>query len=383
MMAQFPERPKLRAYYHVVPLADDRLLFQGGGNTVVLRGESVRDLLPLLLPLFDGTRTMPEIADALPDVAPEVVAGAIALFHEKQLLEDAAAIPPAVLAPYPDRLRPQAAFWLSLGDDRYARQQRLATARVAILGIDAVGTALAQSLAAAGVGNLLLVNTGAAAGRCAPRVDIDAGHDTGEDHGEALSSRLSALYGDVRCVAAASSATTPEEMTDLLDGCDMAVFCADAPAIAGIEALNEACLHLHIPWTRGCLDHHRGVIGPTVIPRETACFTCFTLRVRSNAAFVDDAIAFERHIRETGDGAAEPAFLAPLASMVAQHVALETLKVLTGFAYPRTAGALLALDALTGETTRHDVLKLPRCPTCGPLRDRPQMKIWDITTAAT
>lgn len=172
---------------------------------------------------------------------------------------------------------------------------------------------------------------------------------------------------------------TPDAMAPALAGCDVAIMCADTASVAGFESLNEACLTLGIPWMRAALDHHRGVVGPTVIPHETACFTCLTLRMRGNAAAVEDAMAFERHLREGGT-ATESAVLAPFAGLVAQHASLEIVKLLTGFAHPATAGALLALDAITGETTRREVLKLPRCPACGPGRDRPQMKIWDIAT---
>lgn len=119
MEKTLPHKPKLRPYLHTVPRGDERLLFRGGGDTVVLKGASVRDLVPLLLPHLDGCATVPEIVAALPTVDGEVVAAALALLHEQRLLEDAAVAPPPEIA-LPERFREQGAFWLSLGGDRHA-----------------------------------------------------------------------------------------------------------------------------------------------------------------------------------------------------------------------------------------------------------------------
>jgi chromosome segregation protein len=81
---------------------------------------------------------------------------------------------------------------------------------------------------------------------------------------------------------------------------------------------------------------------------------------------------------EARRGAVEAAE-AEVRAALAAEAALEAARILTGFGPPATVGRFFELDARTPERAGHDVLKVPRCPSCG--RGRPPREAWDLALA--
>jgi bacteriocin biosynthesis cyclodehydratase domain-containing protein len=77
--------PLLAPWYRLVE-DGDRLLLEHGRTAVVLEGGAVRALLPRLLPLLDGTRTVEQIVEAVGVPAGEAVEAAIELLESNGLL---------------------------------------------------------------------------------------------------------------------------------------------------------------------------------------------------------------------------------------------------------------------------------------------------------
>jgi bacteriocin biosynthesis cyclodehydratase domain-containing protein len=82
-----PERPALAPWCR---RADDaqRVLMEHGGTVVTFEGRAAQALLPRLLPLLDGTRTVADIERALGDALAPAVQNALALLATNQLLVD-------------------------------------------------------------------------------------------------------------------------------------------------------------------------------------------------------------------------------------------------------------------------------------------------------
>ncbi len=377
MATQLPIQPKLRGYYRVIPVQEDKLLLQGGGNSIVLSGDSVVEFVPRLISYLDGNLSVEQILLRLPDVEPMVVLEALTFFQERHLLEEGAK---QTNDKYYDRYAYQTSFWLSINNDRYHYQNKLAKAQVAIFELGVIGSMVAGSLALAGIGRINLIDRKkiSAADQL---LESYTSQDVGQNRAVVMKEYLTSVNDGIHCESFTHDLGGVKDLLSVIDGCNIALVCSDSPSIITEELLNEASLEVEIPWSRGCIDHYHGVIGPTVIPRQTACFTCFNLRLRSNATYIEDAVAYDKHLREHEPIGEETALLVPCAGLVAHHLALEALKVLTGFAYPTSAGAFLSINTLTGELARHVVLKLPRCPSCSTVSKYPRMKIWDILPA--
>ena len=89
---EMPVRPRFPQELVAVPLSDG-LLIDGTDEQQILRGQATKVLLPRLLPLLDGNRTLEQLAAELSPVPADHVKGAIALLYTRGVLEDGAADP--------------------------------------------------------------------------------------------------------------------------------------------------------------------------------------------------------------------------------------------------------------------------------------------------
>jgi hypothetical protein len=82
-----PDRPQLKPWYRLAR-EDGRLVLEYGGKALVLEGEATTRLLPALLPLLDGTRTIEEITATLGEPIAPAVTNALVLLGRHGLLTD-------------------------------------------------------------------------------------------------------------------------------------------------------------------------------------------------------------------------------------------------------------------------------------------------------
>lgn len=325
-----PRRPRLRGYLRELPGDGRTTVLRGGGTSVTLRGRSVEEVLDDLLPRLTGQHTVDELAAELPHITPDVIIGALGVLNEQRLLDDAEGL--EELSPGNS---PQRNYWRSLGLDPDEVETRLETARVVLVGPGAVGEAVFESLTSSSVG--------------AVRVFTEV-------------------------------PLSQDDASSMLEGCQLAVVALDYAVERSLTVFNQAAVRLNLPWLSVTLGaSNNATVGPFVVPRETACYECFRCRLASNRSYLDDAIG--RY-----PGAASPdsqpilslAYPGFLAHITAQLAVSEVLRFLAGFAPPTTFGAFLSLNPQVATIVRHDLLKLPRCPACGPGRYHPQPMIWDL-----
>jgi bacteriocin biosynthesis cyclodehydratase domain-containing protein len=117
--------------------------------------------------------------------------------------------------------------------------------------------------------------------------------------------------------------------------------------------VNEAALRDGWNWITGQIEWGCGLIGPAVLPGQSACYRCFQSRREANVPLLQTTVT-------NGWG-----FVGPLAACVGSLLALETLRLISGVARPQTLGRVLRVDFLAAEMTSSRVLRLPNCPACG------------------
>jgi len=154
---------------------------------------------------------------------------------------------------------------------------------------------------------------------------------------------------------------------------DLVIACQDNEGYPFFDFVNTVSLESGSRWMHVSLFGTRGVLGPTIIPLQTACYTCYETRRVSNS---DD---WEGHAvyRETFYETSHPTegHLYSLSSGLASQVSVEALRIVTGFAPPKTLGRFYEFSASSPVPEAHDVLRLPRCPNCNPTD--PKREIWD------
>ena len=256
-MTAIPALPLLAPWYRVVG-DGERLLLEYAQSLVVLEGAAVRTLLPALLPLLDGTRSVDDLAARLGSPARPAIEAALDLLAGHGVVIDGPDAPPDVR----DAARAVAAVHRltpALAADR------LRSASVGVVGSGPARLDVARLLAAAGI-------------------------------------------GDVRRLGWSGRGRA-----------DLAVLAPAADELDRLPAWNRVALAsgmpflLVRPW-----DGRMAAVGPLVLPGQTCCYECLLLRRGANSGFGTDLAEVEA----APLGAAPDPAVGALAAAVAAHVAV-------------------------------------------------------------
>jgi bacteriocin biosynthesis cyclodehydratase domain-containing protein len=110
-------------------------------------------------------------------------------------------------------------------------------------------------------------------------------------------------------------------------------------------------------------------IGPTVVPRKTACLQCLDLRVTSNVDNQEALASYRAHVAAQGRRYPDlPAHLTALSVFVCH----ELLRITTGYQQAVSYNGILKLDLWSSELRRCSVLRFPSCPVCSARARRPR-----------
>lgn len=228
-----------------------------------------------------------------------------------------------------------------------AGQERLADARVLLVGCGALGTHIADTLARAGVGFL----------RIADRDFVELHNlqrQTLFDEGDVAAGQPKALAA-VEKLRQINSAVTFDPVIDDVNAGNIAALSRGVDVIVdGADnfetryLLNDAAVRAGIPWVYGGVLATYGMTM-TIVPGATACLRC---------VFRD---APEPGLAPTCDTAG---VLGPAVAAVAAIEAAEVLKLLLG-AREALNRDLLALDIWRLTFDRLPVSRAADCPTCG------------------
>jgi bacteriocin biosynthesis cyclodehydratase domain-containing protein len=146
------------------------------------------------------------------------------------------------------------------------------------------------------------------------------------------------------------------------------------------KVLNRAALEHGFPWMHAAIDGPFLLIGPTFVPRRSACYECFeqrvTMNLRNAASYVAYKEALVNHRIKRGKMPMEPM----LRTMLASHAAMEIVNF-TKTNYSFVVGKVLSIFLPTMEFTYNEVLRVPSCPACSPLSERDDTELYfDMTT---
>jgi bacteriocin biosynthesis cyclodehydratase domain-containing protein len=227
-----PALPLLAPWYRVVG-DGERLLLEYAQSLVVLEGAAVRTLLPALLPLLDGTRTVDDLTVRLGAPARPAIEAALELLSEHGVVVDGPDAPADLRAA---ARRAAAAFRLT----PVAASDRLRAATVGVVGSGGARLDLVRLLDAAGIRDLRRLGWG---GR--GRVDL------------------------------AILAPAADEF-DRLPGWNRAALRNGTPFL------------LVRPW-----DGRAAAVGPLVLPGQTCCYECLLLRRGANSGYGADLAEVE------------------------------------------------------------------------------------------
>lgn len=308
-----PDRPYLKPWYRLARV-DGRLILEYAQSTVVLEGKAAEKLLPVLLPLLDGTRTVEEITAYVGDAAAPAVTNAISLLAERGVLTDG----PPLAEDAPAPVAEMAQFLTAISRDGRKlteSEEILAGASVSVVGAGPAASEIAKSLRVAGVAGL--------------------------------------SFGD---------------WTQPGDGGspDLVVVAPEPDELPELEGWNRRALDAGVPWLQVLpFDGRIAAIGPLYVPGETCCYECYRRRRAANVNFpLDDYWALE----QSPASYPAPPPIRQMAAGLAAMLALQWLSDRAGSGgQSPVPGTMHALAwSQTVELSSHSVYRVPRCPVCFP-----------------
>lgn len=341
------------------------VLLRSDLGTFALEGRDVQQFVSALAPLLADWREPDALAAALPAYSPASVGRFLALLQEHGLLETQEAA-----RAQDERWRGQEEFFRRWTDapDPTLMMDRLRAARVLVVGLEPWGVVAAAELAASGVGALHLLGAGAVTPDDLLSVRQWSPSHLGRLRTDALRDVLAeqapwcaVTTGPLELDGAGLLQTPPAE-----EGAWSLLLAATAGD--NLRVLMAAARRAHalgLPSLYGALDGLEARIGPVVVPAETACWNCCRLRLLGNAAQPEAAHELQAALLAASPPPRARTYLAPMAALLGQGLALEALTLLTGYTPSTLTGRLRTQNLVTLETGLHQVIRMPWCDVCG------------------
>ena len=332
-----PEKPRLAPWITLVDLGDNRLQLRGAEFSFTLQHPLFIETFQSIHTLLDGQRTVEEIISSRdPKYLPTTITFLLKMLRANGILQEGVISPPPPLTP--ENLKDHESllqFFSHYVLDPASTLALLHKARVTLIGSDSIKNRIQQGLLAMGFDSL---------------VEIES----------------------LREQAMQDSSQLHKKVISQLKDVDFLIACQDTTDYRFFEAINTACLETRTRWMHVAISGTKGLMGPTIIPHQSACYVCHDKRLASNASDLQNYLAYQEQTEQfQSEG-----FLNPLWTTLAEQVTLEVVRIISGFAPPKSIGRLYEFEATTPLVEGHDVLRLPRCPSCN--LKQPKREAWDL-----
>lgn len=225
-----------------------------------------------------------------------------------------------------------------------AGQEAILAGRVLVVGLGGLGSPVAMYLAAAGVGELILVDGDQVDLHNLQRQIVHDSASIGVDKVRSAAERLRALNPLTRLDSIARY-VDEDGLTALVARADVVVDCSDN--FRTRHALNRACVVSGKPLVSGAAIRFEGQVAVFNAGPEAPCYACLY-----GLGDADEA-----------ETCSENGVLAPLVGVIGSLQAMETLKLLTGVG-TTLSGRVLVYDGLAAGFRELRLKRDPACPVC-------------------
>ena len=335
----------------IVIISDYEVLIQFGTRSrpsELLRDDQLGGLLgEVMRRLLRGPKIFPELVDGLNAADCAEASALVEDLLQRGILVDAAKKPVEQYLRY-----------------THTGEGSLSTLRVCLIGTGPIGVRMAQSLLQQGLGHLSLLDDRPPddlwyqflpLGFTGKRVRSGAVHAV-------LGERLRAMgHEGVVCLEGGFSLEALETATTETD---LVVVALEQPALRLSHLVNRYCVRHEKPWLLLTIDGNFGLVGPLFVPVHTCCFNDYSTLADAATPNRSMADKYRRYNLDKKDRSFFPGLpcyvdiVAGYGSLAATHFLLRQ----SSFAL----GRVIAIDFDRMTIDVEDVLKLPRCPVCGP-----------------
>ena len=227
-----------------------------------------------------------------------------------------------------------------------AGQEKLLHSHVLVIGAGGLGSAAAPYLAAAGVGNITLVDHDQVELTNLQRQIMHTENSVGKSKVGSGKQFLEQLNSDIHIETIQTKATA-SLLGDLLPSVDVVLDCTDN--FSTRHLINASCVKHKIPLVSGSALRFDGQVS-VFDPRNASspCYACI---------FTPDEQFEEVSCSSMG-------IFSPLVGIIGAMQAAQALQVLIGFGEP-LVGRMLLWNARTTQIDEFKIARNPECPVCG------------------
>jgi len=308
-----------------VVLSANEVQFRAGpwaGPIVTFEDESNDGTLASVIEQFDGGASIEEVMTAVDGVSEQEVRQVVGELHAKNLIKRMDGHTEIERSPRP--------FRFSIGD-----LQTLTSKSILVVSSGQIGPTIVDMLVDAGVGTIYVRYRGddGTAG------SFDPGTNVGTWRG------------------------ADPSVAELVNKVDLVLASTQQPWREAAARTNELAIDSSTPFAHAEVTGYDIIVGPTVIPGDTACYECYAHHRNQNVketeafdAFMDDATGREDVVAER----------LPFTQIAAGLLVTDIVNVLCygrGF----TTGTVITYNMIDLTTETNDVLRLPRCNACSEL----------------
>lgn len=150
-------------------------------------------------------------------------------------------------------------------------QKRLLNSKISLIGLGALGSPVAYYLAAAGIGNLKIIDYDSVEPSNLHRQILHFTKDINRKKTTSAVEKLNLLNPDCK-IETISEMVTPKNVKNLIEDSDFVIEGSDNFPTKML--INDACVHLGIPFTIAGVLRFHGQIMTTIPEKKTACYRC-------------------------------------------------------------------------------------------------------------
>lgn len=189
---------------------------------------------------------------------------------------------------------------------------------------------------------------------------------------------LVSLHGTSASELQENDANALESVRHALANADLILFCPDTPFDPNHDIVNRVALDTNVSWIRGVACQDWSIVGPAVIPSETACFQCYLHRAKRDLPGDVEFEAATSGFAEDFQRARRFCEPNPIASIITgSMLAWEAIRLLTAPEKSVVLGAVWSFNLLSMRVRIQRILRYPRCPVCG-VANLPAPNPWDF-----
>lgn len=140
---------------------------------------------------------------------------------------------------------------------------------------------------------------------------------------------------------------------------DLLVFCSDVRHPSLEHELNLWAMERGTPFMRVCTDGDEVLVGPIVLPGQTACLNCYDVQDEATRNFRFDYLTYKKAL----DDGSRPLSSARAQALAAGYAATAVADI-DGSGWSFLVERVIHVNLSNLEITTDRIFRIPRCPVC-------------------